>query len=414
MTTSLIWAMAGFAAGALLVWFYHQLRAARWNSSEKVLNERLSNQEEIVRIERAGREKIENEFRLAASDALRQTAEQFLTTAIRDLRQVKTETDLSVERKKDEITSSVSDMKSRLDEYQQTVRRFEAERHEMYGKLEKQLGQVLSAEQSIRMETSALKRVLTSSSGVRGKWGEKILLEILEQNDFVRGLHFDTQVVVAGSEGGDLRPDFVINLSSGKKLIIDSKEVAGEYVLAQETDDPDQQKEHYQKLVANIRSHFIQLSRKEYQMLLDPDIPFVVMFIPSEAAIRAAFATDPGIFQEASERRVVLASPMTIIPLIYLVKHNWQQHHLAENARELGVGVEELGNRLFKFMDHLQNLRSGIRKTAESWDKAAATWKSRVSPQMEKVKSLGGKLKDAEDLEPLDGSAAGKEEIFLQ
>ncbi len=372
----------GFALGAVVAWVLG-------SSKNAGLKAQLDAQRDTS-------ERIRTEFKAAASETLQKSAEQFLTSAMKDLRQVKTETDESVAKQKQEITHSVAEMKTKLDEYHQLARKFEQERAGMYGKLDQSLTQVFNAEQALRMETSSLKKVLTSSTGVRGKWGEKVLLEILEQNNLVRGIHFDTQVVIEGA--GDVRPDFVIKLPGGKRLIVDSKEVAGEYVLAQETEDPALQQEHYGKLVTNIRNNVQSLSRKEYQDRLDADVPFVVMFIPSEAAIRAAFSTDPSIFQEASSKKVILASPMTIVPLIYLIAHGWQQQKLTENARVLGSAVEELGKRLAAFIGHLQNVGGGIKKASESWDKAVASWQTRVTPQIERAKQLGGRIKDTEEL----------------
>ena len=386
--TGLLLGAASFFVGALLTYFWRSAKIAELSA--------------LLSSERQTKEKLLNEFRLTANDVLENATRQIAADVVKDFRQVKTETDASVESKKTQIASTVNEMKSKLEDYQRTVKKFEEERYEMYGKIERSLAQVLSAEQSIRMESASLKKVLTSSSGVRGQWGEKILREILEQNNLVHGVHFETQVTLSENDDAGLRPDFVIHLPGGKKLVVDSKEVAGEYVLAQETEDSEKQKEHYVKLVSNIRNNFTRLGRKEYQLLLDPDVPFVVMFIPSEAAIRAAFATDPGIFQEATEKHVILASPMTVIPLIYLVAHGWQQQRLADNARELGAVVEGLGDRLHKFMEHLYQLRGGIQKTSESWDKAVASWKSRVSPQVEKIRSLGGKLKEFDEPEPVE------------
>lgn len=406
----MIWVMvaglAGFLIGALAVFLYYYRKTTKALAQAELLKEKLLITEERLSRESLTRESLEKEFRLAASDTLQKTTEQFLTAAIKDLRQVKTETDLSVEQKKNDIESFVGDMKLRLDESQKLLREFEAERHQMYGKLEHSLAQVLNAENLIRLETGALKKALTSSTGIRGKWGERVLEEILEQNNLVRGIHFDTQMTMTGSsadsDSSDMRPDFIIRLPGDKKLVVDSKEVTGEYVLAQETDDPEIQKEHYLKLVANIRTNFAKLSKKEYQSQLDADVPFVVMFIPSEAAIRAAFATDPGIFQEATTKKVILASPMTIVPLIYLIANSWQKQKLADNARELGVAVEELGNRLYNFIAHLQSIRVGIIKTSDSWDKAMGSWKSKLAPQIERARALGGRLKDTEPLESLD------------
>ena len=388
--------MIAFLAVGSLSFFMGGLLVYLWRSSKIAeLGARLAS-------ERETKEKMLNEFRLTAGDVLENTTRRIASDMIKDFHQVKTETDAGIEIKKSEITASVNEMKSKLEDYQRTVKKFEEERYEMYGKIERSLTQVLSAEQSLRMESASLKKVLTSSSGVRGQWGEKILREILEQNNLVHGIHFDTQVVLSEDSEAGLRPDFVIHLPGGKKMIVDSKEVAGEYVLSQDTEDPDKIKEHFAKLVTNIRNNFIRLGRKEYQSLLDPDIPFVVMFIPSEAAIRAAFATDPGIFHEATQKHVILASPMTVVPLIYLVAHSWDKQKMADNARELGAVVEVLGDRLSKFMEHLYQVRGGIQKAGESWNKAVASWKTRVSPQVEKIRSLGGKLKTFEEPEPVE------------
>lgn len=378
----------GFLIGAL---FIYLIRAAKITA----LTEQLA-------AEKNTKEKLQNDFKLAASEALQNANQQFLSSALKDLQSVRNEANMSVDHKKQEIQASVTDMKERLDEYQRVVRKFEDERSAMYTKVDQQLAQVLSAEQSIRMETMSLKRVLTTSAGVRGNFGQKILQEILEQSDLVRGINFDTQLSITGGSDNELRPDFVIYLPQGKRLVIDAKEVTSEYVLAQETEDVEKQRTHYEKLVSNIRSNFNKLSQKEYQSFVDRDIPFVVMFIPSEAAIRAAFMTAPNLFQEATEKKVILASPMTIIPLIYLVSHSWQQHRLAHNAQELGNAVEELGNRLYKFVEHLQGIQSGIKKTVECWEKAVGSWQSRVSPQIEKARTLGGKLKETEDLSSVD------------
>jgi DNA recombination protein RmuC len=384
----------GCLLGGVVSYAWRSARIGQLSVKENELIAKLSTAEALLAAERLSREALSSEFKDTAATVLETATRQIVSEALKDFRQVKTESDIGV-----------AQMQSKLEGYQKTVQKFEEERSEMYGRLERSLGQVLNAEQSIRMETSALKKALTSSAGVRGVWGEKILTEILEQNQFVRGINFDTQVMLSDDEEARSRPDFVIYLPGGKKMIIDSKEVAGEYLLAQETDDAAKQKEHYAKLVTNIRSNMLKLSRKEYQSLLDPDIPFVVMFIPSEAAIRAAFATNPEIFDEAAKYKVILASPMTVIPLIYLVKHAWQQQKVAENARVLNEVVEELGDRLYKFVEHLHTIRNGLKKATEGWDKASSSWQRKISPQIDRIKALGGKWKDQEELEALETEA---------
>lgn len=406
--SGIIWFVAGLAAGLLAAGLFFFVRLSAMKSRCLLAEERVKNAEGLLNAERATVEKLQKEFRSAAVQVLKEDRDEFLSLAIRDLRQVKTETDAAIGEKKDEITSSVEKMQKDLTTTQELVRRFEEERSQMYGRLEKSLAEVMSAEQAIRIEAGALKRALTTGAGIRGPMGQMVLQDILEQNGLLRGVHFDIQISIESDQANVLRPDFLVYLPGGKRMAIDAKEVGGEYLLAQETEDPTEQKNHYERLVTNIRSNFQRLSKKEYQASLDPEIPYVVMFIPSEAAIRAAFTTDHGIFQEAAEKRVILASPMTIIPLIYLIRHSWQQNQLAENARELGESVESLGVRLGKFVEHLQNIRSGLKKAVESWDQAQGSWKTRVVPQIERTRQLGGRLKDAPNLEPIDGISLGE------
>ncbi len=392
MIQTLIFSALSFVLGAVIVYFLRASQIAR-------LAERVSGYESQLSTAKITTEQLQNEFKLSAIEALRQ---------------VKAEAGQEIQRDKQEVSSSVREMKEKLGEYQALVKKFETERFEMYGKIESSLNQVLSAETAIRMETSSLKRALTSSSGVRGKWGETVLQQILERSNLVKGINFDTQVTMGDSDSSN-RPDFIVYLPHGKKIVIDSKEVAAEYILAQETDDPLKQKEHYDRLLVNIRSNLVKLSRKEYQTHVDPEIPYVVMFIPSEAVIRAAFSLDIGLFQEAMDRKVIIASPMTILPLLSLVAHTWAQKQLADNAAELGASVEELGNRLCTFMEHLQSIQQGIRKTTDGWNKAVGSWQKKVSPQIERSRLLGGKLKEADEPAPIDTDLRSlNEENLLQ
>lgn len=373
----------GFTAGSLivgaLVFLWRNIEMAR-------ISERLD-------AERSTNEKLRTDFRQISVEA-----------AMSMNQQIKSDAGQAFQRQEQAIANSVADMKTRFDETQKALKKFDEERAVMFGRLEQSLGQVLDAGQSIKMEASSLKKALTSSSGIRGEYGQIVLQNILEQSGLVRGVDFSTQSTVTGENSGDLRPDFVINLPSGRRLAIDAKEVAGEYLLAQETDDANKQKEHFIRLAANVRSNISRLGQKNYQQYVDPEIPFVLMFIPNEAAIRTAIATDPQIYEDSRKKQIYLASPMTIMPIIYLIRQFYHQQQVATNARELAVVVEDLGNRLKTFVTHLNDMRSGVQKASESWDKVVGSWQKNVKPQIERTKSLGGPLKDVPEIETLNAN----------
>ncbi len=373
--------ISGFAAGAVIAAVIATL--AR-NIALARISERLES-------ERITHEKLRADFRQISMDVAMATHQQ-----------VKSDAGQSFQKQEQQIANSVADMKTRFDETQKVLKKFDEERAVMFGRLEQSVGQVLDAGLSIKMEASALKKALTTSTGIRGEYGQIVLQNILEQSGLVQGVDFMTQNSVVGEDNSELRPDFVINLPSGRRLAIDAKEVAGEYLLAQETDDREKQREHFTKLAANVRSNISRLGQKNYQQYVDPEIPFVLMFIPNEAATRTAIATDPQIHEDSQKKQIYLVSPMTIMPIIYLIRQFCHQQQVATHARELAAVVEDLGNRLRTFVTHLNDMRSGVQKASESWDKVAGSWQKNVKPQIERAKSLGGPLKDIPELETLN------------
>ena len=380
--TPWIAAVAGFVLGAVLVFFWRSAKIAELQA--------------ILSSERLSEEKMKNIFSLTAPEVLRSATEDLIKKNLQALNQISAGTAETVEHKKELIEKAVGDMAKRMNEYQALVQKFENERLEIYGGLKESIGQVLNTSLSARMEMAKLNKALTSSVGMQANLGQFQLEYILQQ----AGIKFRKQVTLEGEEGGSLRPDIIILLPDNKELIVDSKAPIQEYMLADQTQDAVQQKEHFKKLTANVREHVNKLSKKEYQRLIDSDIHFVLMFVP-EGPMTAALSTDPTLLQDAQDKNVLLTSPMSIIPLIQLIAFSWQQYRLAEDAKHLGAEVETLGRYLFTFWEHIQKVQHGLEDACDGWNKAVSSWKSRMSPPLEKIKKVSGNLKDLPEPEEL-------------
>src|ERR1035437_3869461 len=83
---------------------YEESLQQRNEAADRLLNETKQSFELRMADERATREKILVEFRAAAGETLKESTKQFLDGAIKDLRQVKTETDTSVTQQQKLIT----------------------------------------------------------------------------------------------------------------------------------------------------------------------------------------------------------------------------------------------------------------------------------------------------------------------
>ncbi len=332
-------------------------------------------------------EQLENRFKSIAGDVIRIHSKDFLG----EFEKTRSIYNSDLENKEKSFEKIIEGLSKSMEVVDKKMIEFEKERSEQFGALGESIKNVLNEGAKIQEATLSLKSVLSSASAVRGRWGELLLKTILEQSDLNEGVIFQTQETIMG-EDANLRPDVIITLPDGMKLAIDSKASLEEFFKAVEEKDFEKRKEHIIKLTENIRGHIKDLASKEYQKHLDKRVPYVVMFIPSEAAIRAVVEEDMGIYREAQEKRVMLASPATIMPLLSLIAHAWKQQKTVENASRLAQEITDLGGRLKTFLGHIVGIGSSLSSATKKFNEAASSWDSRVFPKIEQINTLGGNM----------------------
>jgi DNA recombination protein RmuC len=347
-------------------------------------------------------EKLKDQFTLLAQDVLTKNLE----TQIKALANQNTH---DLDKKKQEFTQSFDEIRKSLKTTGDQISMFEKERTDQYAKIEKQIQTISLQEEKLIQETERLKSALTTSQSVRGRWGELVLRNILEQSDLVQGIDFEEQAVSSDGDGNVLKPDFVIKLpQSGQHLVIDSKaSIFDSYLESEQVSTEASRKALHVDFARRLRLRVSELSSKEYQNFVSRSLPYVVLFVPSEAAIRAAFDVDQDLFKWAMDRKVFLSSPATILPLIMLIAHGWKQHRLSEKAAELSQVVSTLGQRLDLFMKRLGRVQSGLETASRAWNEAIdKSWNGTQSIQksIEKARELGGNLNETEPLASLENT----------
>ncbi len=243
-----------------------------------------------------------------------------------------------------------------LDEH---VRELDKNREGSYKALEQQLTDLGQVHGRLQETTIALIQALKAPT-VRGRWGELQLRRVVEIAGMVKHVDFCEQPAL---ENG--RPDMIAHLPNAGILAIDSKAPLKFYLEAMEATDDDVRRIKLEQHARAMRKRVKDLGQKQYWDQFDRAPDFVVMFVPNEACLGAAYEHDPGLLEYAFERRVLISSPVNLLALLKTVAYGWQQHEVAANAVSIAQVGRELYRRIERFVAQLADVGKHLDKAVE-------------------------------------------------
>ncbi|GAA4380542.1 DNA recombination protein RmuC [Nocardioides caricicola] len=235
-------------------------------------------------------------------------------------------------------------------------------------------GQFDAQVDSLQRETRSLSTALRKPQ-VRGRWGEMHLRRAVELAGLVDRCDFAEQVRL---DDGARRPDLVVRLVGGRRVVVDAKVPLDAYLDATSTDDPAEQEHHLRRHAGQLRAHVDMLGSKQYWRSLPESPEFVVLFVPAESFLAAALETDGSLIEYAAARQVVLATPTTLIALLRTVAHGWSHETLAEQARDIHRLGRELHSRLASMTGHLDQLGRSLNAAVGHYNQTVGSLESRV------------------------------------
>jgi DNA recombination protein RmuC len=230
---------------------------------------------------------------------------------------------------------------------------------------------------------------------VRGQWGEMQLRRVVEIAGMLEWCDFEQQPSLIG-DSRRLRPDMVVHLPGGKRIVVDSKAPMEAFLDAQECADDGARTLKLQAHARQVREHVNRLGGKAYWDALDGSPDLVVLFLPGETLFSAALQHDLKLVEEALQQRVLLASPITLIALLTTVAHAWRQEALVENYREVAQLGKEFYERLARFTGHMDEVRKKLDGAVQAYNEAVGSLESRVLVSARRLKEL--KVTTAEEL----------------
>jgi DNA recombination protein RmuC len=356
--------------------------------------------EEKLSLLQATEQRFAESFRALSARALEQNNTAFLQLANETLQRFQQGAQQDLGTRQKAIEAALQPVKESLGKFDERVAAMERQREGAYQALREQLRQ-LSEHQLPRLqsETQSLVKALRQPQG-RGRWGELQLRRVIEMAGMMEHCDFSEQTSTTQADAQRLRPDVIVRLPGARRIVIDAKAPLDAYLSALESEDEAARREHLKRHALQLRQQIRALGDKRYFSQFDDSVDFVVLFVPGEAFFSAALAEDPALFDEATDRRVMLASPTTLIALLKAVAYGWRQEAVARSARDIAALGKELAERLGTFAGHLGKTGNALGSAVKHYNSAVASLESRVLVSARKFEALGAGGSDAEALAP--------------
>jgi len=366
------------------------------NLSLSLQHEKQQSQEKLELLQRSYQQLTET-FKNLSNQALLQNNEQFLSLAKTSFEKFFDQSKVDLEQKQQNLVNLVTPVQNSLQKVEEKIGLLEQARIEAYSDLRRQVTDLLSTQRELRSETANLAKALRAPNS-RGQWGEIQLKRVVEMAGMLNHCDFIEQ---AQSDDGRLKPDMVINLPGGKKIIVDAKAPLSAYLSSIEEENERERKTLLQEHARQVRAHIKVLSQRAYWEQFQPTPDFVVMFLPGEAFFSAALDQDPTLIEAGVQEKVILATPTTLIALLRAVAFGWRQEGIAENAKAISDLGKELYKRLGDMNDSLGKLGRNIRQAVDSYNQTIGTIERRVLVSARKLNQLDMGL-NPDELQPIN------------
>lgn len=361
-----------------------RLGALNHEARSELAAERAAAGEKIRALTEA-HERLTSEFKALSADALRANNESFLKLAQSTFEKLQESAKGDLSARQQAIDGMVKPLKESLERVDSKIGEIEKARANAYGQLSEQLKSLGTAQTMLQAEAAKLTTALRSTT-TAGTWGELQLRRVVEMSGMSSYCDFTEQESVNG-----FRPDLVVRLPGGQQVVVDAKAPNDAYREAAIATDETVRSAKLTEHATRVRAHIDALGAKSYWEQFQPSPEFVVLFMPGDQFLSGALQADPTLIDRAIARKVLLATPATLIALLKATAYGWRQESASRNAEAIADLGRQLYDRATAFAEHLEKIGRGLESASKSYNAAVGSFEGSLIPGARKFVELGAK-----------------------
>jgi len=380
-----------------------------WRSQDQLKNDRILQEErtrlleDSLRVQQQSKGEISEAFKGLAASALESSMTQFLSLAQSTFQQAHELSKMDSDQRHKAMDAMIKPVTEVLGQYQDQVRRLEMDRQKAFQNIDLELKKVSENHLHLARETSALKDALKRPH-VRGRWGEVQLRNCIELAGMSEYADVVFQDASSDAEGARHIPDMVVRMPGGRNVIVDAKTPIDAFLSSLEATTDEQRATEMARHSKHVKEHVKRLSTRAYAEAVKDSADFTVLFLPNESFLYAALEVESDIVEFALQRKVLIATPPTLVGLLKVIRFGWNEQKMAENAQRISEMGQELHKRICDFVDTFMAIGKHLDRAREEFDKGQTRLESRLLVQARKFEALGAKsnktLLDAAPIEP--------------
>lgn len=346
--------------------------------------------EEQKRFLKDSSDQLEKSFRGLASQALDTNNQAFLSLA-QQIFSKETQIHQSKLEERDQSLQLLLDpIRQTLRQYQNYTQELEVERKKSYVAIEGELKRMGEMNVALSQATNALKNALKKPH-VRGRWGEIQLRNCIELAGMSEYSDVHFQDIRTLEDGQRLIPDLTVRMPGGRVVVVDAKTPIEAFITSLETTDSGERAAEMIRHGRLVKEHVKKLSLRAYGETLDESADFTIMFLPNESFLYAALEAEPDLVEFALKRKVLIATPPTLVGLLKVIRFGWNEEKLAANAQKISEVGKELHKRIADFTEAYLNVGKALDKARQEYDTGWMRLERRVLPQAQRLEKLGAK-----------------------
>jgi DNA recombination protein RmuC len=310
------------------------------------------------------------------------------------------------------LEATLKPFAEKVTSFQAKVEQLGTDQAKEHAQLVGTIGELKGLNQNMATAADALTRALKGNAKTRGDWGELILETVLKGSGLEEGKNYVTQMHTVDEDTNQRKyPDVVVNLPDGRRVVVDSKMNFVAWTEAQDAQTPEGHQDGLIRHAAALRAHMRELSDKNYPKVLGADaLDLTILFVPIEGALSAALSINPDLQTEAFAKKVVFASPNTLMAMLRVVERLWTRDRIQRQVGVINEEATKLLDALGAFLEEFDAIETRLRQTGEAYAKA----KNRLNESNQSVVSRAQRLVAAgarpkksrrEELLPVSGGA---------